>query len=73
MSPSVSFMMMPIHADLFRLQAIEFNDMIRKSHFSFEIHGDDIKFWPVPSSGTGSSVSNPFYNKVWVEFIFERK
>jgi len=71
MSPSISFMMMPLHADLLRLQAIEFNDMIRKSHFSFEIHGDDIKFWPVPSSGTGSSVSNPFYNKVWVEFIFD--
>ena len=35
-SPSVSFMMMPIHADLFRLQAIEFNDMVRKSYFSFE-------------------------------------
>jgi len=71
MTPSVSFMMMPLHADLLRLQAIEFNDMIRKSHFSFEIHGDDIKFWPVPSSGTGSSVSNPFYNKVWVDFIFD--
>ena len=71
MSPSVSFMMMPLHADLLRIQAIEFNDMIRKSHFSFEIHGDDIKFWPVPSSGTGSSVSNPFYNKVWVDFIFD--
>jgi len=71
MSPSISFMMMPLHADLLRLQAIEFNDMIRKSHFSFEIHGDDIKFWPVPSSGTGSSVSSPFYNKVWVDFIFD--
>tara|TARA_R110000868_G_scaffold175076_2_gene412010 strand:- start:5283 stop:6509 length:1227 start_codon:yes stop_codon:yes gene_type:complete len=71
MSPSISFMMMPLHADLLRLQAIEFNDMIRKSHFSFEIHGDDIKFWPVPTSGTGSSVSSPFYNKVWVDFIFD--
>lgn len=71
MSPSISFMMMPLHADLLRLQAIEFNDMIRKSHFTFEIHGDDIKFWPVPSSGTGSSVANPFYSKVWVEFIYD--
>ena len=70
-SPSVSFMMMPIHADLFRLQAIEFNDMVRKSYFTFEIHGDDIKFWPVPSSGTGSAASSLFYKNVWIEFVLE--
>ena len=70
-SPSVSFMMMPIHSDLLRLQAIEFNDQIRKSHFTFEIHGDDITFWPIPSSGTGSSASSIYYDKVWVEYLFE--
>ena len=70
-SPSVSFMMMPIHSDLMRLQAIEFNDQIRKSAYSFEIHGDNIKFWPVPVSGTGSSSATPFFSKVWVEFIFD--
>ena len=70
-SPSVSFMMMPIHADLLRLQAIEFNDQIRKSHYTFEIHGDDIKFWPVPTFGTGSSASSIFYSKVWIEYLFE--
>jgi hypothetical protein len=72
-SPSISFMMMPIHADLLRLQAIEFNDQIRKSHYSFEIHGDDIKFWPIPTSGTGSSASTIFYGQVWVEYIFEEE
>ena len=61
MSPSISFMMMPIHADLLRLQAIEFNDQIRKSHYTFEVHGDDIKFWPVPTSGTRSASSPIFY------------
>jgi hypothetical protein len=69
-SPSISFMMMPVHADLLRLQAIEFNDQIRKSHYSFEIHGDDIKFWPIPTGGTGSSASSIFYGQVWVEYIF---
>jgi len=72
-SPSVSFMMMPIHADLLRLQAIEFNDQIRKSHFSFELHGDDIKFWPVPTTGTGSSASSLHYSKVWIEYLFEEE
>jgi hypothetical protein len=70
-SPSVSFMMMPINADLFRLQSIEFNDQIRKSSYSFEIHGDDIKIWPVPVSGTGSSSSTPFFKKVYFDFIFD--
>ena len=71
MSPSVSFMMMPIHADLLRIQGIEFNDQIRKSAYSFEIHGDDIKFWPIPSSGTGSSIANPYFESVYVNFIFD--
>ena len=70
-SPSVSFMMMPINADLMRLQSIEFNDQIRKSSYSFEVHGDNIKIWPVPTSGTGSSSATPFFKQVYVEFIFD--
>ena len=72
-SPSVSFMMMPINSDLMRLQSIEFNDQIRKSAYSFEIHGDNISFFPIPSSGTGSSASNIFYKQVYVDYIFEEE
>jgi hypothetical protein len=71
MSPSISFMMMPIHADLMRLQAIEFNDQIRKSAYSFEIHGDNITFYPIPTSGTGSSASSIHYKNVWIDYVFE--
>jgi len=69
-SPSVNFMMMPIHMDLFRIQTIEFNDRIRKSAFSFEIHGDDIKLYPVP--GTQGTLATPYYDKVWFEFMYEQ-
>ena len=69
-SPSVNFMMMPIHMDLFRIQTIEFNDRIRKSAFSFEIHGDDLRIYPVP--GTQGTTSTPFYDKVFFEFVFEK-
>ncbi len=62
---------MPIHADLLRLQAIEFNDQIRKSHFSFDIHGDDIRIYPVP--GTQGTASTPYFGKVWFEFLFEEQ
>lgn len=70
-SPSVNFMMMPIHQDLLRIQTIEFNDRIRKSHFSFEIHGDDIKLYPVP--GTQGTQATPYFDKVWFEFLFEEE
>jgi hypothetical protein len=73
-TPSVSFMMMPIHADLLRLQSIEFNDLVRKSSYSFEIHGDDITFWPVPSYPSGSvPASSIYYNKVWIDYLFEEE
>jgi hypothetical protein len=68
-SPSVNFMMMPLHQDLLRIQTIEFNDRIRKSHFSFEIHGDDIRLYPTP--GTTGTAAAPFYENVWFEFIYE--
>jgi hypothetical protein len=70
-SPSVNFMMMPIHADLLRLQAIEFNDQIRKSAFSFDIHGDDLRIYPVP--GTQGTAATPYFGKVWFEFLFEEQ
>ena len=70
-SPSVNFMLMPLHQDLLRIQTIEFNDRIRKSHFSFEIHGDDLRLYPTP--GTTGTAATPFYKNVWFEFIFEDK
>ena len=35
-----------------------------------EIHGDDIKLYPVP--GTQGTISTPFYDKVWFEFMYEK-
>lgn len=71
MSPGVSFMMQPMHADLLRLQAIEFNDTIRKSHFSFDIHGDNIRIYPIP--GTQGSMATQYFGSVWFEFLFEEQ
>jgi hypothetical protein len=70
-SPGVNFLLMPASYDVLKTQAIEFNDQIRKSHYTFEIHGDDIKFWPIPTSGTGSQSSTIFYGQVWFEYILE--
>lgn len=43
------FLMMPLHYDLLRLQAIEMNDQIRKSGYSFQITGDRIRIFPIPT------------------------
>ena len=56
-SPGVSFMMQPMFDDLLRLQAIEFNDMIRKSSYGFHVDGERIRLYPIPASGdTGAKV-----------------
>ena len=52
-SPGVNFMLMPISYDVALLQGIEFNDQIRKSHYSFEIVNNQLRIFPVPTA-TGS-------------------
>lgn len=49
-SPGVSFMMQPLYDDLLRLQAIEFNDMVRKSQYGFDIQNNRIRIFPIPQS-----------------------
>jgi hypothetical protein len=49
-SPGVSFMMMPIYADVLRLQGIEFNDQIRKSAYSFQLSNNKLKLFPIPTT-----------------------
>ena len=48
-SPAISFVLQPIYADLLRIQAIEFNDQIRKSAYSFEIRNNQLRVFPVPT------------------------
>jgi hypothetical protein len=49
-SPAVQFMMMPIYADLLKVQAIEFNDQIRKSAYSFELVNNKLRIFPNPTT-----------------------
>jgi len=50
-SPAVQFLMTPIFEDLLRGQAIEFNDMVRKSQYSFELVNNTLKLFPIPQVG----------------------
>jgi hypothetical protein len=49
-SPAVSFTLMPIYEDLLRIQAIEFNDQIRKSAYTFEMTNNQLKIFPNPTT-----------------------
>ena len=59
-SPAITFMLQPLYADLLRVQAIEFNDQIRKSAYSFEIVNNQLRVFPTwDSTETGS---------LWIEY-----
>jgi len=58
-SPATQFLMTPIFEDLLRGQAIQFNDMVRKSAYSFELVNNKLKLFPIP---TGQ------YN-IYVEYV----
>jgi hypothetical protein len=62
-STGVSFMLMPMYADLLRVQAIEFNDMMRKSAFTFELINNELRMFPVPTKDF----------KLWIEYIVKEE
>ena len=50
-APAVSFIMRPISYDIARAQAIETNDKVRKSNYSFEIQNNQLRLFPIPIDG----------------------
>ena len=52
--------MMPLNYDLQTIQAIELNDQVRRSNYSFEIHNNKLRIFPIPDSGSG---------KIFFEYI----
>jgi hypothetical protein len=48
-SPAINFLLMPINYDVQKIQAIEFNDQIRKSQYSFEIVANRLRVFPIPT------------------------
>lgn len=59
-SPAINFLMMPINYDLQTIQAIELNDTIRRSNYSFELVNNNLRLFPIPNG----SVS-----KLYFEYI----
>jgi len=47
-TPGINFLLMPMNYDLSKIQAINFNDMIRKSNYSFELINNKLRLFPIP-------------------------
>ena len=45
----VNFLLMPASYDILKTQAIEFNDQIRRSSYSFEMVNNKLKLFPIPT------------------------
>jgi len=63
-SPAVSYILRPISYDLARAGAIETNDLVRKSAYSFELINNKLRIFPTPESNdVGEKIYFHYYLK----------
>ena len=63
-SPAVSYILRPISYDLARANAIETNDLVRKSAYSFELVNNKMRIFPKPDNNDdGSKIYFHYYVK----------
>ena len=70
------YLMMPLNYDMQIIQQIEMNDTVRISNYSFEMHDNVLRVFPIPTSNVSSGSAgydpnNPSGSagNMWVEFI----
>src|SRR5210317_227366 len=60
-SPAITFVLQPVYADLLRVQAIEFNDQVRKSAYTFELRNNKLRIFPTYTKDEPG--------KLWIEWV----
>ena len=64
MSPiGTQFLLRPINEDLMRLQAIEFNEQVRRSAYGFEVINNKLTLLPVPQKDF----------TLWFDYVYKRE
>lgn len=64
MSPvGTQFLLRPVNEDLMRLQAIEFNEQVRKSAYGFEVINNKLTILPVPQKDF----------TLWFDYVYKRE
>ena len=57
------FLLRPLNEDLMRLQAIEFNESVRRSAYSFELINNKLTLFPIPEKNY----------TMWFDYVFKRE
>jgi len=63
-SPGINFLLMPIYFDVQKLQAIELNDQIRKSAFSFDLVNNNLRIFPIPGDRMDGAERKLFFHYI---------
>lgn len=65
LSTAIQYFMFPLYEDLLRMQAIEFNDQIRKSSYSIQLINNKLRLFPIPDVGNFAD------KKLWFRYIYK--
>ena len=66
------YLMMPLNYDMAIIQQIEMNEMVRMSNYSFEMHNNVLRVFPIPANQNFVSGSDPISaGHMWVEFLLK--
>jgi len=64
------YLMMPLNYDLQVIQAIEMNTQVRLSNYSFEVHNNVIRIFPIPNLNAGRAFDDEgSVGQLWFEYI----
>ena len=63
-SPGINFLLMPIYFDVQKIQAIELNDQIRKSAYSFDLINNQLRIFPIPQNISSGSNDRLFFHYI---------
>lgn len=62
MSIPTQFLLTPVFENLLRIQAIEFNDLVRRSSYGFELKNNKIRIFPIPDGAMDQT-------RMWIEYL----
>ena len=67
----MGYLMMPLNYDMQVIQAIEMNEMVRLSNYSFEVHNNVIRIFPIPGpyEGDDGAFRGGSCGNLWFEYI----
>ena len=65
------YLMMPLNYDMQIIQQIELNDMVRISNYSFEMHNNVLRVFPIPGGNFNQGLSGSGVGNMWVEFMLK--